>query len=333
MTITVQPARNEFTANAGQTIFNYTFKIFSITDLNVYITPAGQDANDSTDLITAFTVSGVGLAAGGSITLTTPSTLNDKVTIVSNVPSNRTTDYQNNGDFRPDTVNDDFDRVVSIVKKIEDTSNRSILLQQSQQDPKPLSLPVPLVGKLLKWKSDLSGLENTDVSELSPTLITDDQAIFAFPTVNAAVISTNTIIMKDGRKLEFDNGTTGDVVLASSVTTNTRNIIQCTGVPTLAIKIRVFIEVIEELEWFVDQTLGTDAFGKGVTTGTGAYKTIQFAIDNLPEIFDVSFPLRFKSEPGLTINDLVQSNILPVVPVISHEIVPPPEGSTPVVQS
>ena len=28
MTITTQPARNEYTANAGQTIFNYTFKIF-----------------------------------------------------------------------------------------------------------------------------------------------------------------------------------------------------------------------------------------------------------------------------------------------------------------
>ena len=53
MTITVAPARNEYTANAAQTIFNYTFKIFADTDLNVYITPSGQDANDSADLTTA----------------------------------------------------------------------------------------------------------------------------------------------------------------------------------------------------------------------------------------------------------------------------------------
>ena len=59
MTITTNPARNEYTANAGQTVFNYTFKIFSDTDLNVYVTPSGQECNDSTDLTTAYTVSGV----------------------------------------------------------------------------------------------------------------------------------------------------------------------------------------------------------------------------------------------------------------------------------
>jgi len=174
MTITVAPARNELTANAGQTIFNYTFKIFSATDLNVYITPAGQEANDSTDLTTAFTVSGVGLAAGGSITLTTPANLNDLVTIVSDVPSTRTTDYQDNGDFIPKTVNDDFDRVVSIAKKVEDLTNRALLTQQSQQGAKPLSLPNPLAQSLLRWKSDLSGVENVFFSDLSPALVPND---------------------------------------------------------------------------------------------------------------------------------------------------------------
>ena len=162
MTISIAPARNEYTSNAAQTIFNYTFKVFENTDLNVYITPSGQDANDSTDLTTAYTVTGLGNEDGGTITLTVGTNLNDLVTIVSDVPSSRGVDYQNNGDFRPDTVNADFDRVVSIVKKIEDTANRSVLLQQSQQDPKPLSLPTPSAGRALRWIGDLSGLENYD---------------------------------------------------------------------------------------------------------------------------------------------------------------------------
>ena len=108
MTITVNDTRNEFTATAGQTIFNYTFKIFAATDLNVYVTTAGQTCDDSTDITTAFTVLGVGDEDGGSITLNTPATVGDLVTIVSNIASNRTTDYQSNGDFIPQTVNDDF---------------------------------------------------------------------------------------------------------------------------------------------------------------------------------------------------------------------------------
>jgi len=173
VTITTLPARNEFTSNAGQTIFNYTFKIFSITDLNVYITPTGQTANDSTDLTTAYTVLGVGDEDGGTITLTVGANINDLVTIVSNTPSSRTTDYQNNGDFRPTVVNDDFDRVVSLVKKIEDVSNRSVLLEQSQQDPKPLSLPAPVAQQLVRWKGDLTGFENVTVEQLGVVAIQD----------------------------------------------------------------------------------------------------------------------------------------------------------------
>ena len=187
MTITVAPARNELTANAGQTIFNYTFKIFSITDLNVYITPAGQNANDSTDLTTAYTVLGVGDEDGGTITLTTGATLNDLITIVSNTPSSRTTDYQNNGDFRPDTVNADFDRVVSLVKKIEDVTNRGLVSPQSKQGPKPLSLPDPVAGELLRWIGDLSGLENVSLNELPTGVFPVDRFSLNYSTLAEAI--------------------------------------------------------------------------------------------------------------------------------------------------
>ncbi len=120
MTITILPSRNEYTATAGQTVFNYTFKIFADTDLNVFVTPAGQVADDSTDQTTSFSVTGTGDEDGGTMTLVTPASVGDLVTIVSDIPESRTTDYQFNGDFIPDTVNDDFDRVVSLVKQIDE---------------------------------------------------------------------------------------------------------------------------------------------------------------------------------------------------------------------
>lgn len=164
MTITTNPTRDEYTATAGQTVFNYTFKIFEDTDLNVYVTPSGQDCDDSTDLTTAYTVAGVGDEDGGAITLTTGASAGDLVTIVSDIPASRTTDYQGNGDFIPETVNDDFDRVVSLVKQVEDLSQRALLTQECLQGPKPLSLPSPAATQFLKWKSDESGLENADLA-------------------------------------------------------------------------------------------------------------------------------------------------------------------------
>ena len=71
MTITTSPSRNEYTSSASQTVFNYTFKIYVSTDLNVYVTPVGQVANDATDITTAYTVDSgtIGDDAGGSHSL------------------------------------------------------------------------------------------------------------------------------------------------------------------------------------------------------------------------------------------------------------------------
>jgi hypothetical protein len=65
-----------------------------------------------------------------------------------------------NGDFRPDTVNDDFDRVVSLVKQIQDIADRSLQFSACLQGATSLSLPVPVSGELMRWKTDLTGLEN-----------------------------------------------------------------------------------------------------------------------------------------------------------------------------
>ncbi|HHZ69815.1 MAG TPA: hypothetical protein EYN54_05940, partial [Methylococcaceae bacterium] len=211
MTITVAPARNEYTANAAQTIFNYTFKIFADTDLNVYITPSGQDANDSADLTTAYTVTGLGDEDGGTIILSVGTNANDLVTIVSDVPSSRTIDYQNNGDFRPNVVNNDFDRVVSIVKKIEDTANRTVLLQQSQQDPKPLTLPSPIAGFSVRWNGSETGLENYDASSsISNEEIAADKVVINYSTllvaINDASLKLNQACNIAGRNAKNDGG-------------------------------------------------------------------------------------------------------------------------------
>jgi hypothetical protein len=169
MTLNANDVRDEYTAAAGQTVFNYTFKIYESTDLDIYVTPAGQECSES-DLTTAYTVTGVGDENGGTITLTTPTTLNDLVTIVSSIPTSRTTDYQNNGDFRPDTVNDDFDKAYSLIKQIEDTANRSLQFPTCQQGVSSLTLPTPVAHNYVRWKSDLSGLENQTIGNSGAAL-------------------------------------------------------------------------------------------------------------------------------------------------------------------
>lgn len=304
MTITVSPARNEYTANASQAIFNYTFKIFESTDLNVYITPSGQDANDSTDLTTAYTVTGLGDEDGGTVILSVGANANDLVTIVSNVPSARSIDYQNNGDFRPDTVNDDFDRVVSIAKKVEDVTNRTLVSAQSQQGSKPLSLPNPIAGFSLRWNGGLTGLENYDPSTVSNEEIANDKVVISYDTLLSAQSDTSiklnqTISVKE-LIFNMGRGFFGDVVLASTVTIDNINYFACTGVPTLAIFRRNSILITEKaVTYFVNEALGTDDLLHGFGTGSNAFKTIQFAYDQIPPIIEILHQQTLQLDDGI----------------------------------
>ena len=199
MTLTVNDPRDEYTATAGQTVFNYTFKIYDSTDLDVYVTPNGEDCSDS-NLTTAYTVAGVGNEGGGSITLNSATSAGDLVTIVSSIPANRTTDYQNNGDFRPETVNDDFDRILSIVKQVKDKADRSLQFSDCLQGVTSLSLPAPEASKYLRWNDDLSGVENAETPQVT---VTDANILSVSDYLTLRALDTSTLV--DGQELTVTN--------------------------------------------------------------------------------------------------------------------------------
>jgi len=215
MTVTSFPARNELTGTAGQTVFNFTFKIYTANDLNVYITLAGQTADDTTDITTAYTVdpAGINNANGGFLTLNSGVSVGDLVTIVSNIPENRTTDYQNSGDFLPETVNDDFDRTVSLVKQQENSTSRTLSFQQSQQNASSLTLPDPVAGAYLTWNGAEDGVTNAGApgvilpSELNGTTV---------QMVADASINAGEFLITSGNSANGDGG--GSQWLSRAVT-------------------------------------------------------------------------------------------------------------------
>lgn len=208
MTITANDSRNEYIASAAQTVFNYTFRIYTSADLNVYVTAAGADCSDS-DLTTAYVVDAgtINDPAGGFLTFNTGLTVGDKVTINSAIIQDRTTDYQTNGDFKPLTVNADFDRVVSLVKQLETIVKRGPLFPECSQGTTNISLETPLALQFLRWKSDLSGLENVDLATFgAPT--TADLVSYTPAGVGAIVRSVQAKLRESVSILDF--GAIGD---------------------------------------------------------------------------------------------------------------------------
>jgi len=133
----------------------------------------------------------------------------------------------------------------------------------------------------------LTKLTNKTAIRVPLGIINDLSQSYEFLTLDDAI--TSTIAFPVGKVITLKERTTGDgggetwdVVLSTSVTENTFNIVQCTGVPTLSLVLRVQTETTQARTWYVDPVLGVDEYGKGITTGANAFKTIQYAYDSLP---------------------------------------------------
>lgn len=129
--------RAEYTATGGQTNFPFDFAVFLNTDVKVYLTPSGQDPDDAADLLTITTNYTVNLnvdpETGGSIDLVVPATSGDMITLVRDLPIDRTTDYQENGDLFSSTLNSDQNYQTYLNQQNKSIQGRFLTLAESLQ--------------------------------------------------------------------------------------------------------------------------------------------------------------------------------------------------------
>lgn len=137
MSVTGATTRNDYVASSGQTVFQYTFQTLAASDITVIV-------NGITKSLGAdYAVSNVGVAGGGNITLTSGASTGHVVSIYLSMPIDRTTQYQNAGDFLASDVNGDMDKAYVALNQVETQIDRSIKLQD--QDPS-VNLDLPLKG-------------------------------------------------------------------------------------------------------------------------------------------------------------------------------------------
>ena len=116
-----QPAQtpvNSSIANGVTTVFPYDFTIFNASDLVVMV--------NGIEVTSGFTISGVGNESGGDVTFSTPPASGATVLRVRLLSIERLTDYQQNGGFRADVLDQDLDRAIQIMQQLNQNTLRSI---------------------------------------------------------------------------------------------------------------------------------------------------------------------------------------------------------------
>jgi hypothetical protein len=145
-------SRNDYVGNGATSTYSFNFKIFAETDLEVI--KADTDGSETTlTWPTDFSVTGVGVSSGGSITLTAGSLTSGYALTIRRVrPLTQTTDLRNQSAFFPDTQEDTFDHLVMIDQQQQDGIDRSLKLAVTDDGAEPV-IPVDRSGRFLAFDS------------------------------------------------------------------------------------------------------------------------------------------------------------------------------------
>jgi len=132
MTISSTTVKNSYSGDGSTTQFNYTFKIFADSDLQVIIRSAAGTETVKT-ITTHYTVAGAGNANGGSITFTAGNipTSTETVVLRRAVPQTQAIDYIANDPFPAESHEEGLDRAAMTTQQIQEELDRAIKLSRT----------------------------------------------------------------------------------------------------------------------------------------------------------------------------------------------------------
>ncbi|MGE5545577.1 MAG: hypothetical protein ACM33T_01670 [Solirubrobacterales bacterium] len=152
--------RIQYVADGKQMAFPYPFPVFDAQDIEVSVGSVQQT--------TGYSVSGAGQSGGGTVTFVAAPAAGLAVTLRRRLAIHRTSDFQADGIIRAKAINDEFDYQVAAIQQVADDVGQAVRRAPTSRSTADLTLPEPEAGRSVKWRADLSGLENTrfDIDEL-----------------------------------------------------------------------------------------------------------------------------------------------------------------------
>ena len=129
-------------ANGSQTVFTYTFPIFTAGDLKVFLNGAPQSSG--------FTVEGAGNTEGGAVTFDSAPASGVVVTLERRLDLERLSDFLEGGDFSARAINNELDFMMAAIQQIN-RDQSAILRYMPTENPADLELPARSIraGKAL----------------------------------------------------------------------------------------------------------------------------------------------------------------------------------------
>lgn len=204
--------RIQYTATSGQTIFAVPFPFFDNSEVIVYqngsVINEGGGAGE-------YGLTGAGSPSGGTLTLVTGATLNDIITIVGDLPVDRTSIYSATiSNLTGSDLNADFNREVVMMAQMETTQDYLQLqyppwAEVSQSLAVTLDRYLPVLSAYGMWGKNSGNTAIVEYTGPLSTRIADADATYLIQTADAQL--ANAQVMGDLNTGFVQNTTTTGV--------------------------------------------------------------------------------------------------------------------------
>ena len=146
--------------NGVTTVFPFTFKVFTATD--ILVTYLNALAVESVLVLsTNYTVSlnaDQNTSPGGSVTLLVAPATATYITLTSQLANTQTLALTNSGGFYPESINNALDRTVIEIQQLAEKVSRTVSIPTSSTAS--VTLPIPAGGNVIGWNATATALTN-----------------------------------------------------------------------------------------------------------------------------------------------------------------------------
>lgn len=207
MALSSETSKQIFVCTGG-TVYTVPFYFLQNADLTVYREDA-DGAVSTLTITTDYTVTGAGSESGGE--LTTIATYSDgKLIVVRDVDYTQRLDLIQGDGFRPDTLEQELDRIVMQVQQLARKVGVSFQLPDSDTSGASTVLPSPEAGKVFAWNATGDAL----VNEVPQYTILENGSVVE-EKIGEGAVTTDKLgaeaITVDKMAYGADGWTTGDV--------------------------------------------------------------------------------------------------------------------------
>lgn len=176
MTVSTTQNRVSYAGNGVTTAFSFPYVFFDNADLVVLLVKSGGTVTTAV-LGTDYTITGAGLDAGGTVTMTTAPVSGATLVIYRDPQMTQPQAFVDNDPLPAKSISRGYDRLTLISQRIRELVNRSFRLADSDTTGASPILPTPQANALVGWNSAGTGLSNHAVSDLA--------TVVAYGTANA----------------------------------------------------------------------------------------------------------------------------------------------------